>query len=258
MQNAICISTSNQGKSASFIPFAPQYSFDFNGANARFLSDNDVLNITEAFSTHVFINTASINNYGSIMCKDTTGGSARSWNLLYRGLGSGIIEAQLFLWNTDGTQNVLQTITLGAIPLSGWIGIGYSYTGDGAANGLKSYVSGVLNSQMTTGSTGVRNYTGSNSAIAVGEISNNGGLGFPFDGKIFQPVIKNGVVWDASDFLAIGGGAPIDLTSYAPDIYLMDDSAWNGSAWEWTNEGSVSTVFTSQNMLITDRTTDVP
>lgn len=242
--------------------FLNEYSMNLDGFNERLNTGDDVLDILGAFSLTVRIKPDSAGSLQCVLCKDTTSGTNRSWNLYYRGSGSGLRKLYFSLWNSDGTLNTLSSSVAGYFEDGNWHTVLITYSGLADANGLKMYIDGSLDSQMTAGSTGVRNYTGVNSKISIG--STSGGTGGWYYGGSGITAIDEVAAWDgtelnASDASDIHNGGP------AIDISYLSPSHWwrmgDGSSWDGTNhtvpDVSGSADITSEFMEETDKITDV-
>ena len=146
----------------------------------------------------------------------------------------------IIIWNANGAVNELISLTAGEFEDGAWHHVVWTYDGTAGTNGLKLYIDGSLDTQMTASSTGIRNFTGTWSDITVGDNSQQAG-GWAFGGNVDEVGLWDGVVLSPTDVTNIyNAGSPITLSDYSPDSwYQMGDGAtWDGSNWSMPNKAN--------------------
>tara|TARA_R110000868_G_scaffold78911_3_gene224738 strand:- start:1850 stop:2542 length:693 start_codon:yes stop_codon:yes gene_type:complete len=229
---------------------------NFDGVNEAIQTPQDVLDITTSISISGWFKTTDTSSIVQIVCKDRTSGNNRSWAVSWR--GSSFRYLLFSFWNTSGVANNT-TSTANILDDGLWHHFVCTYDGTNSANGIKLYLDGVLDKQGTASSTGIRNYTGTNSNIAIGAISTTGARFF--NGDIEEVAIWDGVVLDSTDVTNVyNSGTPNDLTSLAPQVWcrMGDLGTWGGTNWTFPNQGSLTFDFTSVLMEEVDRIADIP
>ncbi len=241
---------------SSVVPYANNYSIIFDGVNERLKSADDVLDITGAMSVSFWMKTTSTGSLNCQLCKDTTGGSNRSWNITWRGSGAGLRQLFIFFWNTSGALNS-HASTANILDDGAWHHIVWTYDGTSGANGSKLYIDGTLDTQLTASSTGIRNYTGANSDICIGSTSGATG-GWFNEGSIDEPAIWDGTALSSGDVTTIyNGGSPDDLTGLTPTAWWrMGDYA--GDVITNIQDAAGTADLAHENMESGDIQSDVP
>lgn len=229
--------------------------FEFDGVNERIQSPIDVLDITGAMSIELTMKTTSADSLNCHVCKDTTAGAERSWNLTWRGSGAGLRQLFVFFWNTNGTLNS-HASTANILDDGAWHHVVWTYDGTAGANGSKLYIDGVLDTQLTASSTGIRNYTGANSDISIG--STSGPLGGWFNkGRINRTNIWDGVVLTPQNVADLYNGIETAQTLSATLMPYFDAATHNGTNWI-IPEFNETFNWTSEFMESGDRYIDAP
>ncbi len=238
--------------------YSSEYSFDFdgfNGFNERMRTGNDALDITGPMWIFLRLKTTSIGSLNCQICKDTTSEPNRSWNVTWRGSDAGLRQLVVFFWNTDGTLNSHYS-TANVLDDGNGHSILWTYDGTNGANGSKLYRDGLLDTQLTAGSTGIRNYTGLNSYICIGSTSGATG-GWFNQGIINSPAVGYGYLPDATDALNLHNGVITTADLGAEFIPDFDNSTYDGLNFN-VPAFSGGASFTSEFMEAGDKVLYVP
>lgn len=247
-------------------PYSNQYSMLFDGVDESLASaSNPTFLPTTAWSGSVWMKINDIvTNLQMILCNDQVSGVNRSYLLYYRGSASGLRKLRIAFFNTDGTQNELDNVTPAYFEDGNWHHVAWTYTGDTTTNGFKFYVDGSKVNEMTSGSTGIRTFSGTSCKIAVGDSSvqtGSWGAGTTVnDVAMWERVLTP---TEISEIYNAGSGG-VNLAPYSPDVwYRMGndiDDVWGGANWTVKDigYGGHSADLTSKNMEEVDRVTDVP
>lgn len=237
------------------VQFFANTAFEFDGFNERMQTAGNVLDITGQMWVYFRIKTTSTDSLNCQICKDTTGGTQRSWNAYWRGSGSGLRQLFFTYWDSTGAANTVAS-TANVLDDGNWHDILITITGTTAANGIKMYRDGSLDGQATAANSGVRNYTGTYSDICIGSTSGSSG-GWFNRGRINSPAVGYGYLPDATDAANLYAGTitPVDLgAEFVPDF---DNATHDGSNWN-VPAFSGGAAFTSEYMESGDRYADAP
>lgn len=153
----------------------------FDGSNDRVVST--ALQITNAITISFWMKTTTTANLNAIVCRDETG-SARLWNVLYRGITLRYLT--FVVWHTNGTSTELLS-TANILDDGLWKHIVCTYDGTTSTNNYRIYINGALDKQSTPNNTGIN--TNLTTALTLGALTN--GNGWFFNGSIAQVLIYN-------------------------------------------------------------------
>jgi hypothetical protein len=232
-------------------PFSNVYSFDYDGVDDKFASDN---NYTEL--------NGSTNASISFWIKPLDSSNAFIWRF-----GKTVGNQRLgCVWRTNGmidlsvnTGSYFFRTASGSVPLNQWTHICWTFDGSlSRYSKTNIYVNGVRSVSANTGS-----IVSSLDFNALLEIAGSGSSFGNF--KLDEMSVWNNTTLTESQSLEIyNSGEPNDLNSLAsgtpnPTTWLRqgDSSTWNGTKWTM-NDVNGPTVLSSSNMIEANRTTDVP
>jgi len=153
----------------------------FDGVDDRIGST--ILQITSAITISFWMKTTTTANLNAIVCRDETG-SARLWNVIYR--GSTLRYLNFVVWHTNGTFTELLS-TANILDDGLWKHIVCTYDGTTNTNNYRIYINGSLDKQSTPNSTGIK--TNLTTTLTLGSLTN--GNGWFFNGNISQVLIYN-------------------------------------------------------------------
>lgn len=254
------------------IPFKPEggdpyawdgnaYSMLFDGVDEGFLTAQDPnFDPVGAFSGVAWVKVVdTVGTLQTIASHDSTAGASRGW-LVYTNGSAGSNKVNMVIWNTNGTQNTLSEAVAGGFNDGSWHMLAWTYTGDTATNGFKLYIDGSLDNQMTTGSTGIRTYTGVNDKLSIGINSISSGT-WAANAYIDEVAFWDSVLTPTDITNIYNSGTPVDLSGYSPNTWwrMGDFGAWDGSDWTLPNIIDAGTDdMISTNMEEADRSVDVP
>ena len=233
------------------------YSMLTDGSTKRLVTANDVIDITGTISISIRVKMVTSGSLNCFICKDNSSGSDRSWNMTFRTTDN---KVRVWVWNTDGTLNELISSTANVINDGNWHTVGYTFDGTTGADKMILYVDGAEDNTMTSGSTGIRTYSGTFSGVSVGAL-NGTTIGWPTNAYFDEAALWNGVELTAANMTSIhNSGSADDLSSFSPTTWIRmgDFGIWDGSNWMCPDIGSAGDgLMTSQNMVNADRTTEV-
>ena len=231
--------------------FSNVYSFDYDGVDDKFASDN---NYTEL--------NGSTNASISFWIKPLDSSNAFIWRF-----GKTVGNQRLgCVWRPNGmidlsvnTGSYFFRTAAGVVPLNQWTHICWTFDGSlSRYSKTNIYVNGVRSVSANTGAIV--------SSLDFNALLEIGGSGSSFGNfKLDEMSVWNNTTLTESQSLEIyNSGEPNDLNSLAsgtpnPTTWLRqgDSSTWNGTKWTM-NDVNGSTVLSSSNMIEANRTTDVP
>jgi hypothetical protein len=230
-------------------------SFLGDGVNKRFVTDAPFFNINNSFSASIWVKSVTTGSLNTLFARDAAGGVQRAWNIIFRNTDN---KLHVFFWNNDGTVNELISTTANVINDGAWHHLGITFDGN---NSLKYYEDGTLDQTLATASTGIQQYVGSVSWVTL--LTNGASSpSWASNWYVNEPALWDGTELSGTDITEIyNSGAPNDLreNTTPPTYYWREEYAeWNGSTWTMPDIMENGSDFTSQNMVLADRTTDTP
>ena len=234
----------------SIPPFSNVYSFDFDGVDDKFASNNNYTELNGSTNASISFWIKPLNSSNQFVWRfGKTSGNQRL-GCVWRGNGSIDLSVD--------TGSYFFRTAVGSVPLNQWTHICWTFDGS-LSRYLKTniYVNGVRSVSVNAGSV-----LSSLSYNALLEIAGSGTSFGNF--KLDEMGVWNGTTLTEAQSLEIyNSQVPNDLnnlpTAPQPTTWLRqgDSSTWNGSVWTM-NDVNGSTVLTSSNMVEANRTTDVP
>jgi hypothetical protein len=152
------------------------FSMEFDGSSSYFIiSPGQSLGITDSISISVWARFPLNYNGGAnpreacIISEDIIGGTGRNFKLQFKG-GTNPKQIQFLVWNTDGTQNILQAYNA-SLTDNQWHHIVATYDGTTNTDGINVYIDTVKTS-LTALSTGIRSTSNVGTLIGATRESN--------------------------------------------------------------------------------------
>jgi len=232
-----------------------QFSMDFDGVDEVLRTGASPLGITGAHSIAFWFKTTDTASVTHIVSKDAAGGVDRDLAVLWRGV---TLRYILYLfWDASGNQSQL-TSSANLYDDDVWRLCVCTWDGTAAANGMKIWINGSIDTQGTAASAGPlrTNVDSMANTLGIGATPNNINQ---FDGNINLVGLFKRELTGTEISNMYNGGTPVDMAPFSPDFYwpIGNGGAWDGIDWSFTDE-IAGVNMTSVNMEFADVVADVP